>query len=80
LVGLMVSLKNDENGRGFAPKWAWLHNFCPRFACNCTLGTPLQEILDPPLINIMIACSFRMFYQCRGLVGIDYIYTIHPLK
>ena len=25
--GLVVCLKNDQNGRGFAPKWAWLLKF-----------------------------------------------------
>ena len=29
----------------FPPKWAWLQ----KFTRNCTIGTPLQRILDPPL-------------------------------
>ena len=33
LVGLIVSLKNDRNGRGLAPKWAWLQNFCTQPYC-----------------------------------------------
>ena len=43
LVGLIVSLKNDRNGRGFPPKWAWLQKFRARFARNCTIGTPFRK-------------------------------------
>ena len=34
----------------FSAKWAWLKIFRARFARNCTIGTLLQEILDPPLL------------------------------
>ena len=51
---LIVSLKNDRNGRGFSSKWAWLQNFRARFAHNCTIGTPLQEILDPRLFYLSV--------------------------
>ena len=40
LVGLVVCLKNDRNGRGLAPKWAWLLKFCARFARMTILLPP----------------------------------------
>ena len=58
LVGLIVSLKNDRNGRGFAPKWAWLQ--------NCTIGTLLQEILDPPLAHCLRFGKLRYMYSKLG--------------
>ena len=48
LVGLVVCLKNDRSGRGFAPEWAWLLKFCACFT-HKTITTPLLEILGPPL-------------------------------
>ena len=41
-VGLIVSLKNDRNGRGLSGRG--FKNFV---RTSCAIGTPLQEILDP---------------------------------
>ena len=57
----MGLIKNDQNGRGFTSKWAWLQKFRVCFACNCTAGTPLQEILDPPLIGYVRSPKFMCF-------------------
>ena len=56
----------------FTSKWAWFKKLRTRFACNCTTGTPLQEILDPPLLcSIKSACTVYIVigallctYQC----------------
>ena len=64
----MVSLENDRNGRGFTPKWAWLQKFCARFAHNWTITTPLQEILDPPLLIVSVYACMHCVWEiivCR---------------
>ena len=50
LVGLVIALKNDR-------KWAWLLKFCAQEYNR----TPLQEILDPPLLYLL-SLSFKTNY------------------
>ena len=45
LVELVVCLKNERNGRGFAQKWAWLL----KIHAQQYIRIPLLKILDPPL-------------------------------
>ena len=76
LVGLIVSLKTIEmgvvlpqSGRGF--------NFRARYARNCTVGTPLQEILDPPVCvhHPLPFCLVYIPFTCVYLVIITIVLT-----
>ena len=49
---MIVSLKSDRNGRGFAPKWAWLQNFA------CASRTTV--LLKPPSGNPGSATVYNM--------------------
>ena len=57
LVGLVVDLKNDQNGRSLSRKWAWLLKIL-RATVN---ETPLLEILDPPLKLVELMYSRVVF-------------------
>ena len=43
LVGLIVSLKNNRNGRGFASKWAWLQIFRVHLRATILLESPFTK-------------------------------------
>ena len=52
LVGLVVALKNNQNGRSFSPKWAWvltLRN--PRFATDRMLSGCSGKAVFPLGLN-----------------------------
>ena len=51
LVRLIICLKNDRNGCGFAPEWAWLLKVSRVLLAQELIRTPLLEILDLPLLN-----------------------------
>ena len=56
LVGLIVSLQNDRNGRGFPQSERGFKNFTRALRATILLGTPLHKILDPPLLSIRSHC------------------------
>ena len=50
-IGLVVRLKNDRNGHGFAPKWAWLLKILHALRMQEYTRTSPLQILDPPLMR-----------------------------